>query len=337
MAMVCPRCRSPFEQRLSCPHCDVRLEFIDPRALRKRQPMRFTMNWQHTPWGRTLVGLLLAQGLFYGFRHLLSSALMGLYPDAPTEALGELWVIVLLQSVQLVALLLGGVIAGANQRHGVLQGAALGVVNGILTSFLHPASWPGPTTVVVYGTPLLHAVCGAVGAWLGYLIWTPLPEQAVPELTDQQQPKVAKVSPPRFKGPIAWFRVAFGTVVAAVGCISARTLLEAVLNNTSVLVAEALWQEKLITWEIQALAILAGGVVAGSGYFNGLKQGLCQAVGLCLVMAGFLGAKGASAETLLLTLGSCFFLSLVGGFFGSQLFPPVVGKRPRGMGPAAVR
>src|SRR5262245_15498876 len=138
MAMVCPRCRGLFEQRLTCPGCEVRLDYLDPRTLRKRRPIRFSMSWQHTPWGRTLVGLLLAQGLFYGLRHLLSSVLLGLVPSEPggPDPLSQLWVVALMQAAQLIALVLGGIVAGANQRNGVLQGAILGVINGILSSIL---------------------------------------------------------------------------------------------------------------------------------------------------------------------------------------------------------
>lgn len=338
MAMVCPRCRTFFEQRFSCPNCDVRLEYIDPRALRRRHHARFAMNWQHTPWGRTLVGLLIAQGLYYGLRHLLSSVLLRVAPEGATDPAGQLWIVVLLQTTQIISLILGGVIAGANQRQGVLQGAVLGVINGILSSVLHPANFPGPTTVVIYGTPLLQACFGALGAWVGYMIWTPLPEQPVPEAEGAQANKPKKASPPLFKGPVAWYRVGFGVIVGSVGYLSARMILEAVANSklTSSLAPEDLWQEKLITWEIQALAVLAGALVAGSGRFNGLKQGLCVGVALSLLVVVYLGVKAAHAELVILTAVGCLVLSLAGGFFGSQLFPPVSAHgRTRGMGPAA--
>ena len=41
-------------------------------------------------------------------------------------------------------------------------------------------------------------------------------------------------------------------------------------------------------------------------------------------------------QLILLTLASAFPLSLTGGWFGSQLFPPVVKRRARGLGPAAL-
>ena len=34
------------------------------------------------------------------------------------------------------------------------------------------------------------------------------------------------------------------------------------------------WQDRVVTWEIQALAVLIGGAVAGYNTANGLKQGL---------------------------------------------------------------
>src|SRR5260370_25549104 len=61
MAMVCPQCRGSFSQRLDCPQCGVRLVFQDARHGRDESSDGLPANWQQTPWGRLVVGLLLAQ------------------------------------------------------------------------------------------------------------------------------------------------------------------------------------------------------------------------------------------------------------------------------------
>ena len=103
------------------------------------------------------------------------------------------------------------------------------------------------------------------------------------------------------------------------------------------LASDGFWQDRVVTWEIQALAILVGGAVAGYNTSNGLKQGLfvglLASVFLTAVLFGF---SRIAPETATLTVFGCFCLCLAGGWFGSQLFPPVIGYRPsRRFGPAA--
>src|SRR5262249_7298066 len=82
-----------------------------------------------------------------------------------------------------------------------------------------------------------------------------------------------------FAGPIAWFRVMTGTVLAVAGVVSANVILDTVLNASGGRLSTAdLWHDQLITWEIKALAVLAGAGLAGANTQNGLKQGLCMSV-----------------------------------------------------------
>src|SRR5262245_65755160 len=76
MAMVCPQCKTSFDQRLQCPHCDVRLIYHESAGRAGNVPLVGAGAWQQTPWGRIFIGLLLAQGLYYGLRHLCVAALL---------------------------------------------------------------------------------------------------------------------------------------------------------------------------------------------------------------------------------------------------------------------
>src|SRR5690348_11515271 len=77
MSMVCPQCHGSYSQRLHCPACNVRLEYRTGASGRRPALSGDRNAWQHTPWGRILIGLLLAQGLYYGLWHL-GQALAGL-------------------------------------------------------------------------------------------------------------------------------------------------------------------------------------------------------------------------------------------------------------------
>src|SRR5947209_4543528 len=105
MAMLCPRCATTHEQRLQCPACGGRLQYHD--AGRPRPPAG-TSQWQHTPWGRILIGLLVAQGLYHGLRHLAAGVLMASrMPGGPPDDMAVLYGLVLTQSLRAVTLVAG--------------------------------------------------------------------------------------------------------------------------------------------------------------------------------------------------------------------------------------
>jgi hypothetical protein len=91
-------------------------------------------------------------------------------------------------------------------------------------------------------------------------------------------------------------------------------------------------QAQLVTWEIAALAMVAGGVLAGATTFNGLTQGLWVGVGSSTVLFGIrLASAEMTFEFVVFTVISALALALAGGWFGSQLLPPVhaVSRRKR--------
>src|SRR5262245_42045990 len=127
-----------------CPHCGHQM--VDPRAICPRcaglGPQRAAPpggsaapGWQQTPWGRILIGLLLSQGLFYGLRQLLTGVLL-VTGDVAEDESGQFRHLLLFQGMQMLALLLGGVLAGGGQRSGLVLGAVVGVWNGVLSVML---------------------------------------------------------------------------------------------------------------------------------------------------------------------------------------------------------
>src|SRR5947209_19905907 len=127
MAMVCTQCNTLHDQSLQCPTCGRRLLYREQAARGGRA--RDGLRWQQTPWGRILIGLLLAQGLFYGLHRLLTGLLLALSADGSPSALGTVHGVALLQAAQLLTLLAGTLLAGAGQRQGALIGAVVGIWN----------------------------------------------------------------------------------------------------------------------------------------------------------------------------------------------------------------
>src|SRR5262249_59205344 len=118
-------------------------------------------------------------------------------------------------------------------------------------------------------------------------------------------------------------------------------------------------QQEFITWEISLIAMFAGGVLAGSNTFNGLKQGLI--VGLCtgVILCGLrawapsgrppelfpLSIAGITVPEKNQPLAQIFTLAMLtalltgaaGGWFGSQLLPPVLATpRRKYYGPGSI-
>src|SRR4051794_32429186 len=112
MAMVCPQCKASFDQRLQCPHCEVRLVYQEGGEQRARSPSPSPRGWQQTPWGRIFIGLLLAQGMYYGLRHLCVAVLLATGATDPETLWASLEGQLLIQGLQVASLFLGAVFAG---------------------------------------------------------------------------------------------------------------------------------------------------------------------------------------------------------------------------------
>ena len=339
MAMFCPQCSTSFEQRLQCPTCGVRL--VVPESRRSRGGIALLAHgWQHTPWGRLFIGLLLAQGLFYGLRHLLTGVIILVEGHGSIhEALMTLPGLIGVQVLQVVALLLGCMLAGAGQRGGFVLGLLLGVVNGGVAVIAQ--QWPATAShslLPAYCQPLIQGAVGAFGGWIGCTIWKPLALVLGPEAASVKRKAVTAPPTAMFAGRVHWFRILFGTGFAVAGCLSATYLLErALLASNDALATDGYMQEKVVTWEIKALAMLLGSALAGTCTTNGFKQGLFVGVLSGCVLNAVLAYRGAHLDVVGLTMVSSLSLSVAGGWFGSQLFPPVSAfSRPKGMGPASV-
>jgi hypothetical protein len=327
MSMVCPQCHGSYSQRLHCPACNVRLEYHTGASGRRPTLPGDRNAWQHSPWGRILIGLLLAQGLYYGLWHL-GQALAGLLA-VNSEAAHGIWVtlagLLVLQGLQAVSLLAGGSLAGAGKRQGVAYGSLVGLINGLISVWTLHGNSQLYSAVLLYGQPILHTAFGAAGGLLGVLVWRPLAPVGAPAAPPGPVARSRSRSP--FAGPVAWFRVLAGIGVALGGALWANVILDFILAaSDGRLTLDSELQAHLVTWEISALAMILGSAWAGATTPNGLKQGLFVGLGTASVLLGIrLNGRGFHPEAVILTLTSALLLCVVGGWFGSQLFPPLVG------------
>jgi hypothetical protein len=336
MSMVCPQCLGRFEQYLQCPKCGVPLAF--PGSARNVVGIADDDRWQHSPWGRLVVGLLVTQGLAYGLRMLCDAGLLATSDEAERGVWSTLFGIILLQGLQGVSLLIGGALAGAGQTRGTSLGALLGILNGLVLLGIQYASGETVSQVLLYGTPILHMAFGALGGLIGSLIWRPLPTIVLATAPGEKRGTTARVnrSQPIFAGPVAWPRVVMGTAVVVAGVLWPKVILEFVLDaSQGKMSLNSHMQAELVTWEITALFVAVGAGIAGAGTANGLKQGLCVAIGSLVILTPIqVTTTKFVLEHALFTAFTVVGLSLAGAWFARHLFPPVLANKPRRLGPA---
>ncbi len=338
MAMVCPQCNGSFEQHLQCPTCSVRLLYQATRHSADGGLAGPGGQWQHTPWGRIFVGLLLAQGLYHGLQQLCTAGVLALGDENSSDVWSTLFGLILQQGLQGFGLLVGGMLAGAGQRRGLVLGALVGLLNGLILVGMEYARTRTMLTVGVFEQPLLLLAFATIGGLVGSLIWKPLPTLTMPG-QDSGKAKVNFADRKRrspFAGPVAWVRVLIGIGVAVAGAVWAGVILNFVLVAAEgKLSIRSTLQAQLVSLEICALAVLIGSGLAGATTSNGLKQGLCVGLGASVLLAGYLlGKPTVSLDQVIFTVGSTSVLALAGGWFGGQLFPPVVGIPRRRRYPA---
>jgi hypothetical protein len=332
MAVVCPRCSNLFDPVTDCPRCGATPP-DEPREA--AAPPGHGPRWQQTALGRILIGLILSQGLFYGLRHLLTGVLLAYSGRTAQDVWEDVEHLILWQAIQAFGVIAGGILAGGGQRQGLFLGAVVGAWNGAVAVLLRQSPHHDVTMVAVYGQPLIHAALGALGGWVGSVIWQPIPAAAVPVALAPPPKAVKRPREPLLAGKVHWVRVLAGSAFVVVGTLSATMIFQKVMDvSGNRLGTSHAMMDRLITWEIKALAVLVGGALAGATTTNGVKQGLFVGVASSLALIGW---QSPSPEVWFqaagLILVSTLCLTMVGGWFGGQLFPPVFkGKRRRDLG-----
>jgi hypothetical protein len=289
--------------------------------------------------------VLLSLGLSYGLLQMGMACLRGLNIDAASGALDPLVGLVLFLGFQVLALLVGGTLAGAGQPRGTLLGGLVGLTSGVLLLAgmlsgvlsnmvqLYSAELltPGTPTydLTMYGLPLQNAVTAALGGLLGGWIWKPLPTLTVPGLIAVQNRKPrrdAYVKPvSRWKGPVSVVKVLVGSAVAVLGATNTPWILNSILrvSDNKLMIMTAL-ENQVAHGEVYGLMILCGGILAGANRTNGLKQGTCVGFLVAVIMSNFHSfALGQASLSMVFPIISALLLAPVGGWFGSELWPPV--------------
>jgi hypothetical protein len=350
MLRVCPRCRGTSRHFL-CPHCGIRTDDAEGSgAFGKALP---TVRPPDGPslGGGLLIGLLLAQGLYYALHHLGSAVLLA-GGDAAAEAAywGSFDGLIVQQAMQAVTLLLGGMIAAAGQRHGLAVGAGVGGLNALLAIGLRLAAREPTDELFLYGQPVLHAFVGAIGGVIGSRLWQPAPQ--LPPLAAENRygnEMLTTVLPDRPSDvtvePLPWGRMLIGIGVAVGGTLGARMIRDLVVVASGG-TGHEMQQSQFITWEITLVAQLIGGAIAGANTRGGVSCGFwvgLPSAGLLLlansltdiptqahvVPAWLLGLPVPEGSTAAFVIQAVQALALcvLGGWLGGLILPSALARR----------
>lgn len=342
MDRVCPRCRGTTPHSL-CPRCGVATYETEAVTTDGAADTG-------TVAGGLVIGVLLAQGLYYGLYHLGTAWLLGHGGPAAEETFRDsLGGLVLRQALQAAALIVGGMLAAAGRRRGMLIGATVGVANALLLIGLQHAFRRGVDDFFWLSQPPLHAFVGAAGGVIGSWVWQPPPRLA-PLTGDGRagQEALSTVIPERPEEvdfePWPWGHILLGVLVAVGGTIGARFIRDLVVVAGGGTGREM--QSQLITWEIALMAQVIGGVIAGAATRNGVLYGFWVGVPAAVILAigqsvpalrvpsqalpsWLAAAPGGEGEPIVLVLQGiqAVLLGTLGGWLGALILPADPGRR----------
>jgi hypothetical protein len=330
MAMVCPNCGGNTGHSAQCPVCHIAASFIPTGSGQALQTRAVGAGWQHTPAGRVFIGLVLALGLGLALRHFLSAGLVSLPAVDDEDVSSILCNLLFRQGLEFLCLLLACIIAGSGQTRGLVVGAAIGLMSGLIQQGIARLQQLPVSEVEKYAGPLLSVFVGALGGLIGLLVWKPLPVVLLAPVAYKKKQRPSPIVS-SFAGRIAWFRVLIGTAVVVFGALFPTTILNFVLAySQGQLQISSPLQSTFVTWELIGLFVLVGSGIAGFGMPNGAKQGLCVGIASGLLIVAYrLSSFQFLLEELIFTSFVLLTLSLAGSWFACRLFPPVAQYRRR--------
>lgn len=336
MPLVCPQCKQLFEKNGVCPLCNVVLLYHAQNLKSEPAPVKPVEDepsqWQQTPWGKIVIGLILAQGLNFGLQQLVTAGFLA--GGDGTDLWATAWGVGLHHAALAISLIIGGALSGAGQARGLVYGSLVGLASGALSFCLAGHRSELFSSMLIYAEPLIHLATGAVGGGLGMLIWRPTPR--VPELENSTPtpiplPAFGAALANLFTGPVHIGRVCGGAFIVVIGVVWAEAIFQFLLRASSgTLATTSKVQAQLVCMEISAFVALLGAGFAGATARNGLKQGLCVGFAASAIVLGVqVSNPKLTIEAIALTIAGIIIVALIGGWFGGQLFPPIDPNRRR--------
>jgi len=342
MLLYCPDCQAAFTGVSRCPRCSGLLlmpEEAPPSADElAHAPIP---HFKPTPTARAVMGTIIALGFYLGLRKLTTAWVL-----ATTDDYENWWLsanaLVVVFVLQTVAAAFGAVLSSAGGRRGITVGGAVGGFCGGLFLIAEVIAGAPPTQLVLLMQPIILAVAGAVAGAVGSWYWAAVPEFELPPPLVKKSSSIELMSEaPKDSGrPTIWYRVVVGAMIILAGIsLAERARRLAEKSSGGLLKVASRSQGEFMSWQIAALAVLAGGAFAGSGTGAGIRHGVFTGIlgGTGVAIVGVIRGEFSQPEEYFLNwmtlkasgpndpvgfLGvglGVLATSVVGGWFGGQL------------------
>ena len=345
MQLYCPHCKAAFSSGGRCPRCDGRLvtpaeafESAAELVSAPPEPLRPTAT------ARAILGSVVAAGMYLGLREWAAAGYAAAGTAEPWDQPGGYVLAVVLR---VIAVLVGGAIAGAGRPGGAGSGGIVGLACGAATlaTDVVGGATAGLTDGLVLGG--LTAVAAAAG-WVGSRVWPSPIELPAPTYRthgssllqlarDDERQRAPK--------PTRWLRVLAGASAAILAVAAAETIRNTLKYNTGgYLHIGGPVQAPYVCMEIAGLLVIVSATAAAGGTGAGLRHGVLTGLAAGATIAG-LTALGVPAVTIVVegvvrtfdmpadnmtsnsAVATAFLAVLfgcaVGGWLGGTLLPPL--------------
>jgi hypothetical protein len=240
----------------------------------------------------------------------------------------------------------GGLVAGAGRHHGARTGATVGILCGVL--FLIADELAGADVAVIgAGVGATLMLLAAATGRAGSRLWPPAVDLPEPPPDPQSSSLVRlarKEKRDQTTSRAAWAQVLAGTAIVLFGVVTADPIREGLKwASAGALNLGGPRYAPLTDLQLAILVVILGASAAGANTKQGLRQGflvgLLAVAGVAVLGAAGLNSLDAVAEGLFQLLGLplddttgqttavalliLFVLCIAGGWFGSQLLPPL--------------
>jgi hypothetical protein len=342
MSLFCPTCHAPSAGG-RCLHCGGRTTKATARssvALTPSRPADPPDLIPSTAPYRTAIGCLVTLGLYLGLREWVAVVASD---SAWWTGSAGIVVTVLLRAAGVAV---GGLVAGAGRHQGARTGATVGVLCGVL--FLIADELAGADVAVIGAgvgatLMLLAAATGRVGSRL----WPPAMDLPEPPPDPQSSSLVRLARKEKREKTVsrtAWAQVLTGVAIVLFGVVTADPIREGLKwASAGALNLGGPRYAPLADLQLAILIVILGASAAGANTKQGLRQGflvgLLAVAGVAVLSVAGLNTIDAVAEglfqllslpladptsqTTVIALLVLFILCVAGGWFGSQLLPPL--------------
>lgn len=287
MQLYCPNCQAAYASAARCPRCDSRLvtpaeAFESAADLSGLPPPPL----QPTALARTILGSVVALGLYVGLREWAAAGSLVSFGADPWEQAGGFVLAVVLRAIGAVV---GGAVAGAGRPAGAGTGFLVGLASGAAAVAVDVVGGAEPAPVEV-GVVAGLAVAAAVAGWVGSRVWPPAVELPAPVSRSRGSSLLHLARDDerhRAPKPTNWLRVLVGVTGVVCAVVIADTTRSALKQYSGgYLHLGGAAQAPIVCLEIAGLLILTWvpGAVAGTG--AGLRHGLLIGTGAGAALAG---------------------------------------------------